>query len=274
MIISQIKAGLGNQMFQYAAARNLSLKHKTELKLDTLDFERDHFRKYGLDSFNITATIANSHDIFNISKRDGVRCFVYKKFGRNAEALVDSVFTKLNFPSYYATRYYDYNPQLPTQPPLLIGNIASQRFFHFDAEVLTLPDNIIMAGTWISERYFLIIRKTLLKEFCVKHPLTGKNLDLSKKIRSTNSIAIHLRRTDKVNNPYHKASGISFCKKATQHILAKVKDAHFYIFSDDIAWAKKNITFLNNANFVDHNDDLHNYEDLRLMKQCKHQIIA
>ena len=39
MIIVQLYGGLGNQMFQYATGRALSLKNDTDLKLDLHAFE-------------------------------------------------------------------------------------------------------------------------------------------------------------------------------------------------------------------------------------------
>lgn len=39
MIIVKVFGGLGNQMFQYALARNLAEKHSTLLKLDLTGFE-------------------------------------------------------------------------------------------------------------------------------------------------------------------------------------------------------------------------------------------
>jgi hypothetical protein len=39
MIISKIYGGLGNQLFQYAFGRHLSIKNNTELKLDTSALE-------------------------------------------------------------------------------------------------------------------------------------------------------------------------------------------------------------------------------------------
>jgi hypothetical protein len=41
MIISKLMGGLGNQMFQYAFARNLSLKFNTPLKIDLLRLKKE-----------------------------------------------------------------------------------------------------------------------------------------------------------------------------------------------------------------------------------------
>jgi hypothetical protein len=57
MITVKLKGGLGNQMFQYALGRALSLKHKVPLGLDISTYEiKDPrvARYYALDVFNIT----------------------------------------------------------------------------------------------------------------------------------------------------------------------------------------------------------------------------
>ena len=48
----------------------------------------------------------------------------------------------------------------------------------------------------------------------------------------------------------------------------------FYIFSDDIPWAKTNLKMDQPHVFVDINTDKSDYEDLRLMYHCHHHIIA
>src|SRR3989344_4965519 len=67
MIIVRLKGGLGNQMFQYALGRALSLRHNTELKLDTsffnLNLKNVTKRGYDLDVFNISAEVARKSDI-------------------------------------------------------------------------------------------------------------------------------------------------------------------------------------------------------------------
>ena len=52
MIIARISGGLGNQMFQYAAARRLAHHRRTELKLDLSNYgPAGDFRK-GLEAFS------------------------------------------------------------------------------------------------------------------------------------------------------------------------------------------------------------------------------
>jgi hypothetical protein len=53
-----------------------------------------------------------------------------------------------------------------------------------------------------------------------------------------------------------------------------VTDPHFFIFSDDPAWAKEHLRLSHPVTHVTHNTAGKDYEDLRLMASCRHHIIA
>ena len=51
MIITRINGGLSNQMFQYAATKSYSIKHKVEYRLETSSYNYDVLRKFELNKF-------------------------------------------------------------------------------------------------------------------------------------------------------------------------------------------------------------------------------
>lgn len=61
---------------------------------------------------------------------------------------------------------------------------------------------------------------------------------------------------------------------AIEIIKNNIKNPEFFIFSDDIEWAKKNLKINDPIHFIDHNSKENGHEDLRLMMNCKHNIIA
>jgi Glycosyl transferase family 11 len=69
MIVTKLKGGLGNQMFQYAAGKCLAEKHKDQLFLETSSLVRPLAtpREYGLHIFNIRAEITNKEEIIRAS---------------------------------------------------------------------------------------------------------------------------------------------------------------------------------------------------------------
>jgi len=179
------------------------------------------------------------------------------------------------------------------QPFNIIENFASineikalkrGRIHNLTKRILTkerFSNNVYLSGYWQNEKYFKDIEDIIRKEFTLKKPIRNKYIDL---INHTNSVSLHIRRGDYVINPeYRKTLGacpLSYYHKAIRNILNFVTHPHFFIFSDDIKWAKNNLKFKHPVTFVSNKEQylLKNtntdYEDLILMSKCKHNIIA
>jgi hypothetical protein len=59
-----------------------------------------------------------------------------------------------------------------------------------------------------------------------------------------------------------------------QTINDRLSNPTFFVFSDDIAFARENLPKGDNIVYVDHNDEANGCEDFRLMSACSHNIIA
>ena len=250
MIIVQLKGGLGNQMFQYATARRLAYITGAFLKLDTTWFDTvsaDIKRKYELSIFNIKEEFASQREIARL-----------KEYTLNGK------------------------PNLRTRIFKLLSNHKPthivEKYFHFDPEVLNLKDDVYLDGYWQSEKYFHDIRALLIKEFSVKPISDDRNKNMADTIRSSESVSVHVRRGDYVSNQstnaYHGICSIEYYYKATAIITQKVKDPHFFLFSDDPEWVRENLTFDYPATYVDINSPEKAHEDMRLLSLCKHHVIA
>ncbi len=251
MIAVKLMGGLGNQMFQYAVGRQLALMHKVDLVLDISALEGrtpGTFRRYELKHLSIDATLLDPNDIFMTQYRSigGFRCFlanIKSKFG------------------------------LPLNPP----NQVKEKGFAFDPKIPMSSDNCYLQGYFQSEKYFYQIRDVLIQDFKVVNPLKGKNKEISDKIVSTESVSIHIRRGDYVNDQktaqFHGTCSLDFYRTALDYICSKLENPHFYFFSDDIEWVRKNIVVNHPAIYVDNNADC-GYEDMRLMSMCRHHVVA
>ena len=82
MIITKIKGGLGNQLFQYAVGRAVALYHKSPLKLDLTIFETYKLHNgYRLDQFTIQAEVATQNEIINLKGGNNVIFSTLRKAG-------------------------------------------------------------------------------------------------------------------------------------------------------------------------------------------------
>ena len=135
--------------------------------------------------------------------------------------------------------------------------------------------NIYFEGYFQTEKYFKIFRKELLKDFSLKTELNDKNKKMLEQIKSTNAISLHVRHGDYLNLQNHfKICSLDYYKNAINLIIQKVENPHFYIFSDDIDWVRKNFNLNHHITIVDINSSNEGYFDLELMKNCKHNITA
>ncbi|MFH1366672.1 MAG: alpha-1,2-fucosyltransferase [Patescibacteria group bacterium] len=248
MIIVKIIGGLGNQMFQYALGFALAKKNNTNLKLDISGFAEYKLHRYSLNNFNIHEEIATQSEIAKLKD------YTYP-----------TVITKLR--EIIGLSVIRHNPCHTTE----IG-------YNFYPEILKLPDNIYLEGYWQSEKYFIDIMDLIKQDFTIKSKPVGLNLSTLNKINSTNSISVHIRRgdyvTDQKTNQFHGTCQIDYYKMAAKLLSEKVVNPVFFIFSDDPEWVKTNLKLEHAMVFVTHNNSEKNYEDVRLMSRCQHNIIA
>jgi hypothetical protein len=154
---------------------------------------------------------------------------------------------------------------------------VKERHFHYDPKIVTLPDGIYLHGYWQSEKYFSNISEIIHREISVKSPITGRNAEIAEHIASCQSVSVHIRRADYVTKAYtelFEPCSLEYYSAAILRLARVVKKPHLFVFTDDKAWVHENFKFSYPITFVDHNGPDKNYEDLRLMSLCKHNIIA
>ena len=138
--------------------------------------------------------------------------------------------------------------------------------------------NEIYWGTWQSEKYFSNSKKDVKNAFQFNRKMLSKsNIEIGKQINSENSISIHIRRGDYLTSP-HGVGFVNICSldyylKAIDYINERIIEPKYYIFTDDFDWATNNF-FIDNAEYVNINKDENSWQDMYLMSQCKHNIIA
>jgi len=67
---------------------------------------------------------------------------------------------------------------------------------------------------------------------------------------------------------------MDYYRAAMKLVAEKNPDARFFVFTDDPDWVGKNMSFAYPVTLLTHNNADKNYEDLRLMSLCRHNIVA
>jgi len=246
MILVELNGGIGNQMFQYAAAKSLALHHKTILKLDISPGTDKSMpeglkpRQFDLHYFNLPDTVATAADLKSFDSKSILGKIVEK--------------TKPN----HKRRIY------------------REPFFHFDKNFYNTEPDVYLKGLRQSEKYFLPFENEIRNVFEIRNDTIVAFQNITNQLKNQNSVSIHIRRGDYLAKISLEVLGLiplEHYQNAIELINSKIPDPSFYFFSDDIQWVKENFQ-TPNATFVSGNISKNHIDDLYLMSQCKHNIIA
>ena len=232
MVIVRLKGGLGNQMFEYAAGRSKALNMRTSLLLDTTFLNDPLIPK-----------------LIHITPRSyALDLFIFQpRF---------TVLSRLSFAL-----------PIPLVWPAL--SLIAEKFGRLcDRQTVYLKDY------FQDEKYFKDNADVIRNDFTFKNPLSPEAEKIAADIRSTESICLHVRRWDYVTDPkaavHHGFVGSGdYYPRAIKLMEEKIKNPHFFVFSDDINWCRENLKISHPTVFVSAGAD-----DMHLMTLCKHFIIA
>ena len=246
-----IYGGLGNQMFQYALNIALNEKGNKSSILFTNFFYNQHHNGFNL-STAFKLKLPFPLNVYDFLLSYGEIVFRNKK----VSYLLQKLITR-----HHKKKYISYR---------------EEEEFIYDEKIFNKTSNLFV-GIWQVEAYFKDYKDIVSREFVFKHPKDKKNKNLIEQINAGNSISIHVRRGDYNSSAWSKTHDVikdkTYYSNAINYLNEKIKNPHYYIFSDDIPWVKENLEFPGST-FVDHNKGKNAYIDMYLMSLCKHNIIA
>ena len=249
MVISQILGGLGNQMFQYAAGRALSLAVEQAFLLDLRGFTNYALHNgFELDRvFSAPVKVATSGDVRNM-------------LGWRSSELVRKVFKRIKSPLLHGTR------------------LAIEPHFNYWSGLRAGGTKRYLMGYWQSEMYFKDYAETLRSDFNFTIPLDETNQNIAQRIQHNNAVSLHVRRGDYIthtpNAKILSTCSLDYYNNAIDYMSKRVDSPHFFLFSDDMEWVKANLDIPFEKTYIEHNRGADSYRDMQLMHMCRHHIIA
>jgi hypothetical protein len=229
-------------MFQYAYA--LSLKNRGyNVKIDISQFETYKLHGgYQLDKYKLELPVATNDEISQFAKMT------------LSDKLLKLFFRIKN------------------------KKILKEKTLTYSKNLLTPTDNVHIFGYFQCEKYFKDINDNILNSFLINEDVSSFTMQIKDKIlTSKNSVSLHVRRGDYVNNQkaneVHGTCTLEYYRKSIDFFRKKYPELTFFIFSDDIQWVKDNLE-VEGSIFVDCNEPRIPHEDIYLMSLCKDNIIA
>ncbi|MEI6796480.1 MAG: alpha-1,2-fucosyltransferase, partial [Methanomassiliicoccales archaeon] len=143
-------------------------------------------------------------------------------------------------------------------------------------DALRQEGDLYLDGFWQSEKYFRTKAEEIRAE--IRPPKLNKGSEAIAAVASSSeSVSLHVRRGDYVSDQGVAASqgaaGPEYYAAALEEMERRRGRFRLFIFSDDIEWVRKNMSFRQEATYVSGvaGSDL---EELALMATCHHNIIA
>lgn len=234
----QLSGGLGNQLFQYAAARSLAVRNNCPLIIDTGFFDSRRHRRYELQNFPINAEIVGQPG--------------QPRWRRTLTSLLKSLTHGQTGPKY------------------------SEPHMHFDPAWQTLTPPITLTGYFQSPTYFKEHSQLIRSELTPPRPSDAESLRLEEVLADSNSVSVHIRRGDYVTNPSTRKIYCECTReyylKALDHISG---NGPVVFFSDDMAWVRANLAVPQRQCFwVGEKSARTGISDLWLMSKARHHVIA
>lgn len=261
MIIGEIKGGLANQMFQYAFYKTIAKNNNFKLIIDISFWDNDPqlLIQWNIDSKK-TKVSDFQLNVFN------VELDLIKKYNINQ-------LYKLKYPFYTVPGLRKFYNQFEKLKSYNKKVIVKQKSVYYDSKLLNIKDNTFISGFFQHHQYLNLYRDFFIKKFTLRDEFINSHFNrLKKQIMSKSSVSVHVRRGDYVSLK-HDCS-IRYFNNSVMYIEKKVNAPIFYVFSDDINWCKKHLSFKSAPNFIDDKYYLEDYHELMLMKYCKHNIIS
>jgi hypothetical protein len=237
--------GLGNQMFQYAAARGVANAGGAAVQLDLewFDVYGDQ-RRYELDQFRVVASELSEE------RRRRWRAL------RRAGTLLARVHPALG----------------------RVGGFYRERRFTFDPAVRSLRGDVYLDGYWQSPRYFEPVAREVRQELQPRRALSDSANRLRQLALSEGAVSVHVRRGDYVSNGraarQHGLCPIDYYVASCSWISSRIVKPKFLVFSDDPAWAEANLRLPGDVVQVSRELEGEAVEELAVMSACRHAVLA
>lgn len=235
MIITRLHGRLGNQMFQYAAAAGLAARHGTGVALDA----------------------------------------------RGAIARNEGVLTRVfDLPLTTPSSLPPLKSEAPVRYALWRSTGSAPRFrrengLGYNREIESYNDGCYLHGYWQSEQYFTHIADQIRRDFTFPEFTNQQNADMAARISESTAISLHVRRGDYLTLGAHVLCDQAYYETALSSILDTLSGTPtVFVFSDDPQWAKDNLPLPVEKVVVDFNGPETDFEDMRLMSLCQHNIIG
>lgn len=257
MITLNLMGGLGNQLFQYAAAKNLAAHKNVDLHIDTSWFQAQSLRDVDLVLFNVPE-VSETH-----KRSETLPIARSRRLSTKVKNLLSRMMPQ-GITNFYQEPHFHYDPQfwqLPSYQTLHNSYFCAWRYVAgADAQTTSLSKTL---QDVLVPRHALSDRVKVYRDKFAKHP---------------HACFVHVRRgdyvTDKVAQAHHGLIGMAYYRRAIEMMRRLYgDDIPLVLLSQDVDLLRQEFGDDPHAIIIDP-DEKNFSEDIFIMSACRHAIMA
>lgn len=289
-IVRTMNVGMCNQLFTYALARYIKHNTGSEIILDyshTCEADMKHNAGYasalGHFALDTNVCISDSNQ--------------YAEYGKSTAAKLERILDPVRYKmpwvrkrnrirlrnEYIMSVEHNKSLSLAKSGILLNHDVGNMQYDEAVQALISgtkLDEVSVLSGYWQVPDYARGIKNILYRELVEDSGIldnirsySEKHSKLIDNMTSMNSVCIHIRRGDYVGDKMHEVCSKEYYLEGVKHVQEEAHNPVFYIFSDDIEYAKKVFEDVC-GEFVYIDNGLKDYEELIMMSRCKYFIIS
>ena len=242
-VIIRLGGGLGNQMFQYAAALAVAMRTEQPLYFDLEP-----------------GTEENLLDVFQTRLEGPITPWLALRAGLSP------------LPGRTGTRFFS-----PLQRAVGVSLVKPRTFGQFDPEVLRIDGPVVLHGHWQSERYFADVAPVVRSHLSFETGVANDVREFAERLHFAPSVGMHIRRGDYLSMMPQDDLPTEYYYRAAYERVREVTRSTptVYGFSDDPFFLHGVFRgWFPHAVPVSGSVTRDRYEEMALLSACQHQIIA
>ncbi len=259
MKIVNVIGGLGNQMFQCAFAIALKEIFNEDVYIDIHHYKNPYPKTFRGNNF--------FHNGYEVSK-------LFRNFDLPIASPAQVMKYSYYIPNYYISRIA--RRLLPIRNTEYVQSYMEAYNYRRDDSIF--QDKKYFEGYWMTPLYFNAYRNIIIEKFRFKSFDTIENILIEQKLKSSNSITVHIRRGDYVgSSSFGGICTLTYYRNAIREARKFIQNPEFYIFSNDQDWCLNHLgdVFSDSlVHFITHNKGINSYRDMQLMMLARCNILA
>ncbi len=257
----KLSGGLGNQMFQYAFAKALSLRLNIDFRLDVSNYQKVSGDLRSLEIFLFPNIHEKTVEDSFLAKYILADIFPYKQIHK--------------FMTFF-----------PIDPVFFVNHVYFEKKYSMEDNLRNLVDfeskpiASVFLGNWQNEAFFKDVEYDIRNALAFPlERLSERTMNLADNLgKMSDSVSLHVRRGDYLSSQYSSFYGgvctEAYYEAAMKHIENECSSPRYIIFSDDMDWCRQNLRLPKNSIYVDWNEKEHSWQDMFLISKCRHHIVA